>query len=69
LETPANPTMSVSDISELSKIAREAGAITVVDNTFATPYFQRPLGLGADIVVESCTKYIGGHGDLLAAWQ
>jgi len=65
LETPANPTMAVSDIGELSKIAKETEAITVVDNTFATPYFQRPLGLGADIVVESCTKYIGGHGDLL----
>jgi len=65
LETPANPTMAVSDIDELSKIATKAEAITVVDNTFATPYFQRPLGLGADIVVESCTKYIGGHGDLL----
>jgi len=65
LETPANPTMAVSDIGELSKIANEAEAITVVDNTFATPYFQRPLGLGANIVVESCTKYIGGHGDLL----
>lgn len=65
LETPANPTMAVSDIGELSKIAKEAEAITVVDNTFATPYFQRPLGLGADIVVESSTKYIGGHGDLL----
>jgi methionine-gamma-lyase len=65
LETPANPTMEVSDISDLSKIANESEAITVVDNTFATPYFQRPLGLGADVVVESCTKYIGGHGDLL----
>jgi methionine-gamma-lyase len=65
LETPANPTMAVSDIGELSKIAKEAEAITVVDNTFATPNFQRPLGLGADIVVESSTKYIGGHGDLL----
>jgi methionine-gamma-lyase len=65
LETPANPTMAVSDIGELSKIAKEAEAITLVDNTFATPYFQRPLGLGANIVVESCTKYIGGHGDLL----
>lgn len=65
LESPANPTMSVSDIREISKIAKEKGAILAVDNTFATPYFQRPLELGADIVVESCTKYIGGHGDLL----
>jgi len=65
LETPANPTMSVCDIREISRIAREAGAISVVDNTFATPCFQRPIELGADGVVESCTKYIGGHGDLL----
>lgn len=65
LESPANPTLAVSDIREISRIAREAGAISVVDNTFATPFFQRPLALGADAVVESCTKYIGGHGDLL----
>ncbi|MHB8120367.1 MAG: trans-sulfuration enzyme family protein [Methanothrix sp.] len=65
LESPANPTMAVSNIGEISKIAHEAGALLAVDNTFATPYFQRPLALGADAVVESCTKYIGGHGDLL----
>lgn len=65
LESPANPTMAVCDISEICRIALEAGAVSVVDNTFATPYFQRPLPLGADAVVESCTKYIGGHGDLL----
>ncbi len=65
LETPANPTMAVSDIAQIGKIAHEAGARLAVDNTFATPYFQRPLALGADAVVESCTKYIGGHGDLL----
>jgi methionine-gamma-lyase len=65
LESPANPTMAVSDIGEIAKIAHEAGARLAVDNTFATPYFQRPLHLGADAVVESCTKYIGGHGDLL----
>lgn len=65
LESPANPTMAVSDICEISRIAEEAEAVTAVDNTFATPYFQQPLRLGADIVVESCTKYIGGHGDLL----
>jgi methionine-gamma-lyase len=65
LESPANPTMSVCDISEICKLAREADAISVVDNTFASPYFQRPLELGADLVVESCTKYIGGHSDLL----
>jgi methionine-gamma-lyase len=65
LESPANPTLAVSDICEIGRIAKEAGAITAVDNTFATPYFQQPLRLGADVVVESCTKYIGGHGDLL----
>ncbi len=65
LESPANPTLAVCDIPRISKMAREAGALSVVDNTFATPCFQRPLALGADVVVESCTKYIGGHGDLL----
>lgn len=65
IESPANPTMGVSDIREICKTAKEAGAVSVVDNTFSSPYFQRPLELGADIVVESCTKYIGGHGDLL----
>ncbi len=65
LESPANPTMAVCDIRRISELAHEAGAVSVVDNTFATPYFQRPLELGADAVVESCTKYIGGHGDLL----
>ena len=65
LETPANPTMIVSDIEEICKIARDIGALCVVDNTFATPRFQRPLQLGADVVVHSCTKYIGGHADLL----
>ena len=65
IETPANPTMKITDLSAVSEIARDAKAVTVVDNTFASPYFQRPLELGADIVVHSCTKYIGGHGDLL----
>ena len=65
LETPANPTMIVSDIEEICKMARDIGALSVVDNTFATPRFQRPLQLGADVVVHSCTKYIGGHADLL----
>jgi methionine-gamma-lyase len=65
LETPANPTMTICDIAELSKIAREIGALSVVDNTFATSYFQRPLTSGADIVLHSSTKYIGGHADLL----
>jgi len=65
LESPANPTLAVCDIAEICSLAREAGAVSAVDNTFATPYFQRPLELGCDLVVESCTKYIGGHGDLL----
>lgn len=65
LETPANPTLTVCDIAEISKMAGEIGALSVVDNTFATPYFQRPLTLGADVVVHSSTKYIGGHADLL----
>ena len=65
LETPANPTMAVCDITEISGLAREYGALCVVDNTFATPYFQRPLKLGADVSLSSCTKYIGGHADLL----
>lgn len=65
LESPANPTMAISDIREIGRIAHEERALLAVDNTFATPYFQRPLDLGADVVVESCTKYIGGHGDLL----
>lgn len=65
IETPANPTMTICDIKEICNIAKEVGALSVVDNTFATPCFQRPLGLGADVVVHSCTKYIGGHADLL----
>jgi methionine-gamma-lyase len=65
LETPANPTMTICDISEIAGIARASGAICVVDNTFATPCFQRPLELGADVSLSSCTKYIGGHADLL----
>lgn len=65
LESPANPTMAVCDIREIVGFGRDAGAVSVVDNTFASPYFQRPLELGADLVVESCTKYIGGHSDLL----
>lgn len=65
LETPANPTMILCDVMEIAVIARKHGALCVVDNTFATPYFQRPLELGADISLSSCTKYIGGHADLL----
>ena len=65
VESPANPTMKITDLEAVSEIAKDAKAVTVVDNTFASPYFQRPLELGADLVVHSCTKYIGGHGDLL----
>lgn len=65
LETPTNPLMIVFDISHISKIAKENNLLLVVDNTFASPYLQNPLDLGADIVVHSTTKYIGGHSDLL----
>jgi methionine-gamma-lyase len=65
IETPANPTMTICDIEEICNMAKEIGALSVVDNTFATPCFQRPFGLGADVIVHSCTKYIGGHADLL----
>ncbi len=65
LESPANPTMAVCDVREICKMAREAGVLSAVDNTFNSPYFQRPLQLGADFSVQSCTKYIGGHSDLL----
>ncbi|NJL07097.1 MAG: aminotransferase class I/II-fold pyridoxal phosphate-dependent enzyme [Methylacidiphilales bacterium] len=65
-ETPANPNLRVIDIAAISAIARRAGALTLVDNTFATPALQRPLRYGADLVVHSATKYLGGHGDLLA---
>lgn len=66
LETPTNPMMKVADIKAVSDIAKSIGAITVVDNTFLTPYFQRPLELGADIVSHSSTKYLGGHNDTLS---
>ena len=64
-ETPANPNMRLVDIAAISTIARAAGARTVVDNTYATPFLTRPIALGADIVVHSATKYLGGHGDLI----
>jgi methionine-gamma-lyase len=64
-ETPANPNMRLVDIAAVSKIARDAGALTIVDNTYATPYITRPVELGADLVVHSATKYLGGHGDLV----
>ena len=66
IETPANPTLQITDIAEVSRIARESGAISIADNTFATPFNQNPLALGADLVVHSATKYLGGHSDLSA---
>ncbi len=65
LETPTNPLLSVADITALADIAHEAGALLVVDNTFASPYLQQPLALGADVVVHSTTKYLGGHSDVV----
>lgn len=65
-ETPANPNMRVTDIAAVAALAKHAGALVVVDNTYCTPYLQRPLSLGADIVVHSATKYISGHGDVTA---
>lgn len=65
-ETPSNPLLKVLDIQEISKVAKAHGALTLVDNTFATPYLQRPLTLGADVVLHSATKYLGGHSDVVA---
>lgn len=65
IETPSNPLMKIADIAALAQIGHAAGAIVVVDNTFATPLLQRPLALGADIVMHSTTKYFGGHSDVL----
>jgi len=65
VETPTNPLMRLSDIAACAAIAHDADALLSVDNTFATPYLQRPLGLGADIVMHSTTKYLGGHSDVI----
>lgn len=65
VETPTNPMMNIIDIKAVSKVAKAANALLVVDNTFATPYLQRPLELGADIVMHSATKYLGGHSDVV----
>ncbi|MNJ53189.1 Methionine gamma-lyase [compost metagenome] len=65
-ESPANPNMHMADIAGVAKIARKHGATVVVDNTYCTPYLQRPLELGADLVVHSATKYLSGHGDITA---
>ena len=64
-ETPTNPLLSIADIAALAGLAHEYDALLVVDNTFASPYLQQPLGLGADVVVHSTTKYLGGHSDVV----
>ena len=68
LETPTNPMLSVFDIQAISDVVHELGGMVVVDNTFATPYLQQPLALGADVVVHSATKYIGGHSDVVGGF-
>ncbi len=68
VETPSNPMLNIVDIKKAAEAAHAAGAILVVDNTFATPYLQRPLELGADIVVHSTTKYLGGHSDVVGGF-
>jgi cystathionine gamma-lyase len=65
LETPTNPLLRLCDIEAISKVAKQHGVLTIVDNTFASPYLQNPLDLGADIVLHSTTKYIGGHSDVV----
>src|SRR5690606_41966759 len=64
-ETPRNPTLKLADIRAIGKVAKDAGVLFAVDNTFASPYLQNPLDLGADIVMHSVTKYIGGHSDVV----
>ena len=66
IESPANPLMTITDIAAVAALAKAHGVMTLVDNTFMTPYLQRPLALGADIVIHSATKYLGGHSDLVA---
>ncbi|MFB6467144.1 methionine biosynthesis PLP-dependent protein [Cytobacillus sp. Hz8] len=66
LETPTNPLMEQTDITEVSQLAKEHGILLIVDNTFYTPILQKPIALGADIVIHSATKYLGGHNDVLA---
>ena len=68
IETPTNPTLNIVDIRAAAEAAHAAGALVVVDNTFATPYLQQPLELGADVVVHSLTKYLGGHSDLIGGF-
>lgn len=66
IETPTNPLLKISDLSKITKLAKKENIITVCDNTFASPYNQRPIDFGVDIVIHSATKYIGGHSDLIA---
>src|SRR5699024_10366113 len=66
IETPSNPTLTLIDIEEVSKITKAHNIPLIVDNTFMTPYLQRPLEHGADVVVHSATKYLNGHGDVVA---
>jgi cystathionine gamma-synthase len=68
VETPTNPLLSIVDIAALADFVHQRGALVVVDNTFATPYLQRPLDLGADVVVHSTTKYLGGHSDVIGGF-
>ena len=68
VETPTNPMMNITDIKKLSEITKEKGLLLIVDNTFLSPYFQNPLSLGADIIVHSGTKYLGGHNDTIAGF-
>ena len=65
IETPTNPTLRLVDIAQVAEFARKRGILTVVDNTFASPWVQRPLELGADIVMHSATKYLNGHSDMV----
>jgi len=65
IETPCNPTLAITDLKRAAEIAHEGGALLYVDNTFATPYLQQPISLGADIVLHSTTKYLNGHGDMV----
>ncbi|WP_068780168.1 trans-sulfuration enzyme family protein [Paenibacillus sp. GM2] len=66
METPSNPTLKITDMAEIAAWAREHGLLSIVDNTFMTPYYQRPIELGVDIVLHSATKFLGGHSDVLA---
>ena len=68
IETPTNPMMNVSDIAKIAQIAKSHGLLLIVDNTFLSPYFQNPLSLGADVVIHSGTKFLGGHNDTLAGF-